>query len=55
MWQLGPSGKMEDKLSFKGYRSGQMMYLRIEDLKRQMKISGILSKNLCQKKGILQN
>lgn len=33
MWQLDPSGKMQDRLSFKGYRSGHMMYLRYEDLK----------------------
>lgn len=33
MWQLDPSGKMKDRLSFKGYRSGHMMYLRNEDLK----------------------
>ena len=34
MWQLDPSGKMKDRLSFKGYRSGHMMYLRNEDLKK---------------------
>lgn len=33
MWQLDPSGRMKDRLSFKGYRSGHMMYLRSEDLK----------------------
>ena len=32
MWQIDPSGKMSDRLSFKGYRSGHMMYLRNEDL-----------------------
>ncbi|MCG8371892.1 MAG: carboxypeptidase, partial [Balneolales bacterium] len=32
MWQLDPSGRMKDRLSFKGYRSGHMMYLRYEDL-----------------------
>ncbi len=32
MWQLDPGGKMKDRLSFKGYRSGHMMYLRNEDL-----------------------
>ena len=32
MWQLDPSGKMKDRLSFKGYRSGHMMYLRKADL-----------------------
>lgn len=33
MWQLDPSGKMRDRLSFKGYRSGHMMYLRHDDLR----------------------
>jgi carboxypeptidase C (cathepsin A) len=32
MWHIDPSGKMEDRLQFKGYRSGHMMYLRAEDL-----------------------
>lgn len=32
MWQLDPSGRMKDRLRFKGYRSGHMMYLRAEDL-----------------------
>lgn len=32
MWHLDPSGRMKDRLSFKGYRSGHMMYLRAEDL-----------------------
>ena len=33
MWQIDPSGRMKDRLSFKGYESGHMMYLRAEDLK----------------------
>ena len=33
MWQVDPSGKMKDRMFFKGYRSGHMMYLRREDLK----------------------
>lgn len=33
MWQLDPSGKLRDRMSFKGYRSGHMMYLRSEDLR----------------------
>jgi carboxypeptidase C (cathepsin A) len=32
LWQLDPGGKMKDRLSFRGYRSGHMMYLRSEDL-----------------------
>ncbi|MFO7853067.1 MAG: S10 family peptidase [Bacteroidota bacterium] len=34
MWQIDPSGKMKDRLGFKGYRSGHMMYLRRGDLER---------------------
>ncbi|PCH66562.1 MAG: carboxypeptidase [Bacteroidetes bacterium] len=34
MWQIDPSSKMKDRLSFKGYRSGHMMYLREADLKK---------------------
>ena len=34
MWQLDQSGNMRDRLSFKGYRSGHMMYLRRDDLKQ---------------------
>jgi carboxypeptidase C (cathepsin A) len=33
MWHLDPGGKLKDRLSFKGYESGHMMYLRAEDLK----------------------
>ena len=38
MWRLDPSGRMKDRLVFKGYRSGHMMYLRKEDLKNLMMI-----------------
>ena len=34
MWQTDPSGRMRDRFFFKGYRSGHMMYLRSEDLKK---------------------
>ncbi len=34
MWQIDPSGRLKDRLSFKGYRSGHMMYLRREDLQQ---------------------
>lgn len=34
MWQTDPSGRMKDRFYFKGYRSGHMMYLRTEDLKK---------------------
>ena len=33
-WQMDPSGKLRDRFSFKGYRSGHMMYLRREDLQK---------------------
>ena len=32
MWQMDPSGRLKDRLSWKGYRSGHMMYLRKQDL-----------------------
>lgn len=32
LWQMDPSGKLSSRMSFKGYRSGHMMYLRKEDL-----------------------
>lgn len=32
MWNIDPSGKMQERFHFKGYRSGHMMYLRSEDL-----------------------
>lgn len=32
MWQIDPSGKMQRRMRFEGYRSGHMMYLRLDDL-----------------------
>jgi carboxypeptidase C (cathepsin A) len=32
LWQMDPSGKLKGRLSWKGYRSGHMMYLRKQDL-----------------------
>ncbi|MEP7278630.1 MAG: carboxypeptidase [Bacteroidota bacterium] len=32
MWQMDPGGKLKNRLSWKGYRSGHMMYLRKQDL-----------------------
>lgn len=32
MWQMDPSGKLASRMSFKGYKSGHMMYLRKDDL-----------------------
>ena len=31
--QVDPSGKLNERFTFKGYESGHMMYLRREDLK----------------------
>jgi carboxypeptidase C (cathepsin A) len=33
LWQLDPSGKLSNRLHFKGYESGHMMYVRKPDLK----------------------
>ncbi|MNI71478.1 hypothetical protein D3C85_1660530 [compost metagenome] len=33
MWQLDAAGKLQDRVSWEGYRSGHMMYLRKDDLK----------------------
>src|SRR5690606_32147855 len=32
LWLMDTSGKLKDRMSWKGYRSGHMMYLRSEDL-----------------------
>jgi carboxypeptidase C (cathepsin A) len=32
MWNMDPAGRFQDRMSWKGYRSGHMMYLRQEDL-----------------------
>ncbi|HRP07273.1 MAG TPA: hypothetical protein PLL69_02180 [Gemmatimonadales bacterium] len=32
MWNLDPSGRFQDRMRFKGYESGHMMYLRKPDL-----------------------
>lgn len=32
LWQMDPSGKLTSRMSWKGYRSGHMMYLRKADL-----------------------
>lgn len=33
MWQMDPTGRLQDRMVWKGYRSGHMMYLRRPDLK----------------------
>jgi carboxypeptidase C (cathepsin A) len=32
MWNLDPAGRLQDRMWWKGYRSGHMMYLRAEDI-----------------------
>jgi carboxypeptidase C (cathepsin A) len=32
LWQMDPSGNLKERMDWKGYRSGHMMYLRAEDL-----------------------
>jgi len=34
LWQMDPGGKLKGRLSWKGYRSGHMMYLRKQDLEK---------------------
>ncbi len=34
MWNLDPTGRFQDRMSFVGYESGHMMYLRRPDLKK---------------------
>ena len=34
MWNMDPSGRFQDRMTWKGYRSGHMMYLRRPDLER---------------------
>ena len=51
MWQLDPSGKMKDRLSWKGYRSGHMMYLRKSDLEVSNNDLREFIKNTLPKKG----
>lgn len=45
MWHMDPSGKLKDRMSFKGYRSGHMMYLRAEDLKNANEDIRVFIKN----------
>lgn len=54
MWKTDPSGKMKDRFTFKGYRSGHMMYLRNKDLEKSNEdlrvfISNSLSKGKAAK------
>lgn len=51
MWHLDPSGKFQDRLSFKGYRSGHMMYLRAEDLQKANEDVRVFIRDSLPKKG----
>jgi carboxypeptidase C (cathepsin A) len=45
MWHVDPSGKMKDRFTYKGYRSGHMMYLRAEDLESSNEDLRVFIKN----------
>jgi len=34
LWQMDPGGKLKERMSWEGYKSGHMMYLRKEDLQK---------------------
>lgn len=51
MWQIDPSGKLKDRISWKGYRSGHMMYLRKEDLATSNEDIRVFIKNATPKQG----
>ena len=34
MWHIDPSGRLQERMDWKGYRSGHMMYLRKQDLEQ---------------------
>ena len=34
MWQMDPGGRLKNRMTWTGFRSGHMMYLRREDLKK---------------------
>lgn len=55
MWNLDPSGRLKNRLSFKGYRSGHMMYLRAEDLANANDDIREFIKKTLPKKGSLQS
>mgnify|MGYP000595460371 CR=1 FL=1 len=51
LWQIDPSGKFKDRMSWEGYRSGHMMYLRKEDLATSNENLRIFIKNAIPKAG----
>lgn len=52
MWQMDPSGKLQDRMHYEGYRSGHMMYLRKEDLEKANEDLRIFIKNSTPAKGM---
>ena len=47
LWQMDPGGKLKDRMSWQGYESGHMMYLRKDDLiKGNDHIRDFISKSL---------
>ena len=52
MWQMDPSGKLQDRMHYEGYRSGHMMYLRKEDLEKANEDLRIFIKNSTPPKGM---
>ena len=52
LWQMDPSGKLKDRMSFEGYRSGHMMYLRKEDLIKGNEDLRTFIKNSLPKPGV---
>lgn len=51
MWQMDPSGKLQNRMSFEGYRSGHMMYLRKDDLEKGNEDIRTFIKNSLPEKG----
>lgn len=51
MWQMDPAGKIQDRMTWEGYKSGHMMYLRKEDLVSSTNNLRIFIKNSVPKFG----
>lgn len=51
MWQMDPSGKLKPRMSWTGFRSGHMMYLRKPDLEEANEQLRVFIKNSTPKPG----
>jgi carboxypeptidase C (cathepsin A) len=51
MWQMDPGGKLKNRMSWNGFRSGHMMYLRKEDLAVANEQLRVFIANALPKKG----